>query len=1014
MAPHPAVFALIGALLSAVGGAPASAQSDDGDGASSSTTTFEVVRGDTLTALLTEAGGDAVDIDSAIDALRRVYDPGRLRVGQTVTAVFRARADGRRELAAVGVALDDGDHAVARRDAGGGFRAARADEPPGGATPDASRPAGELAIREIEARRGDTLTRLVARAGATRRDADLAIRALTELVDPTSLQIGQTLQVAFSGRGADATLTAASLKIGDDRYVVAERRPSGDFTSYRRDAPFAAPPAASTTGALDIASAVGALVAAGARVEGAIVARGDTIVDLMVETGATAAEAHEAARALARHFDPRRLQIGHRLHVARAPGPGGSDSVLAMAILDAGDAGAFLVRRLPGDGGFAGERISDLSRIVLDAAEGAEERGEPAAAETPGFAGGGFPLRVELLPVEAGDTLMSLLRRAGAERAQADLAIRALRPHYDLRRMQIGQRVRVAFENRDGDGAVLVAVGIEIGEDLHVHADLRGDAFSGGRTAAPVDPTFQAGPASPPPSAVIDAPERPASGEDVRTDGPAPPASESEGRLSARAEQIWFTVRKDDTIAGLLRQLTANGREIGRIVNALAGTVDPANLEPGAEVVVVTDEDDEGVHVIALSLDRTEGGAVAVVRQGDGGYASRRASRHVDLSDFAAVPTEPDPGSEDDGVAIVSPIGIPAGGTLMRGLLDLGVDPVQADEAVDALRAVFDPRDIRAGQTVEVSTGEDGLLGFAFVPQAGERIEVARAGAGFASRAIELPVEKRLAVAAGRIETSLYQAAVDGGVPYSVLEETIRAYSFDIDFQREIHPGDSFELLYEEFVGEDGVAVRHDPPLHAVMRVSGSTLPIYRFTPESGFTDYFNDRGESVRKALLRTPIDGARITSLYGMRTLGGFTRMHRGVDFGAPVGTPVLAAGDGVIERLGWYGGYGNYVRIRHNGAYKTAYAHLSGYAKGLDRGSRVRQGQAIGYVGNTGNSTGPHLHYEVLIDGEQIDPLEVDLPSGEILEGAELAAFHAARDEIDALFARVRRERLVAHGG
>ncbi len=1034
MAPHPAVFALIGALSSvaAAGFAPASARSDGGAtrdapvggawtaGASLSKATFQVARGDTLIALLVEAGGDADDVDGAIDALERIYDPTRLQAGQTVTAVFRTLDDGRRELAAVGVALGDADYAVASRVAEGGFVADRVDEPPGGALlgpavpPDAPHPESGLAVRELEARRGDTLMRLAVRAGATRREADLAIRALTKLVDPTSLQIGQKLQVAFSGRGADTSLAAMSLTVADGRYVIAERRTSGGFASYRHDAPFTAPsPAIAPAGVLDIASAVDALAANGARTERMTIAQGDTIMDLVVETGATVTEAHEAARALARHFDPRRLQIGHKLHIVRTAGPAGSGfNVLGMVILDAGDDGVVLVSRLPGDGGFAGSSVSDLSQIALAAPEerAASEdvagKAEPAVAGASRFVDFSRPLRIERLSVESGDTLMSLLLRAGAGRGQADLAIRALRPHYDLRRMQIGQEVRLAFEDRDTGGAALITVSIEIGDNLYVQADLRGDAFTGGRTTVPINPAFNTG---------LAAPSRPAVEEDGRTDDGAAPAGEAESRLelSARAEQIWFTARKDDTIAGLLRQITSNGREIGRIVNTLADTVDPANLEPGLELVVVTDEDGEGVHVIALSLDRPEGGVVAVVRRRDGGYAPRPASGHVDLSDFAVALAETEPGPGDAGGDILTSIEIAAGGTLMRGLLDLGVDPMQAGEAVGALRAVFDPRDIRAGQIVEVATGEGGLLGLALNPRAGERIEVARDGEGFVSRLIELPVELRLVVAAGRIETSLYQAALDGGVPPNVLAEMIRAYSFDIDFQREIRPGDGFELLYEEFVGEDGGAVRHGPPLHATMRLSGSTLPIYRFTPESGFIDYFNDRGESVRKALLRTPIDGARITSVYGMRTLGGYTRMHRGLDFGAPPGTPIVAAGDGTIERLGWNGGYGNYIRIRHNGAYKTAYAHMSGYARGLGKGSRVRQGQVVGYVGNTGNSTGPHLHYEVLVNGEQINPLDVNLPSGEILEGAELQAFYAVRDELDALFARTRGERRVASG-
>ena len=180
-------------------------------------------------------------------------------------------------------------------------------------------------------------------------------------------------------------------------------------------------------------------------------------------------------------------------------------------------------------------------------------------------------------------------------------------------------------------------------------------------------------------------------------------------------------------------------------------------------------------------------------------------------------------------------------------------------------------------------------------------------------------------------------------------------------------------------------------------------MPVYRFIPDSGFADYFNDKGESVRKALLRTPVDGARITSGFGRRTLFGYTRMHKGVDFGVPSGTPIMAAGDGVIETIGSNGAFGNYIRIRHNSTYKTAYAHMRRFASGLSRGSRVRQGETIGFVGSTGRSTGPHLHYEVLVNNEQINPLDIRLPAGEILTGDELESVYVVRDQLDTLFNR-----------
>ena len=195
--------------------------------------------------------------------------------------------------------------------------------------------------------------------------------------------------------------------------------------------------------------------------------------------------------------------------------------------------------------------------------------------------------------------------------------------------------------------------------------------------------------------------------------------------------------------------------------------------------------------------------------------------------------------------------------------------------------------------------------------------------------------------------------------------------------------------------------------LFAALTLSGQRRELTRFTPSSGKTDYFDQKGRSVRKTLMRTPIDGARLSSGFGMRRhpILGYSRMHRGVDFAAPKGTPIYAAGDGVVERAGRNGGYGKYIRLRHNGSYKTAYAHLSGYAKGVKRGRRVRQGQIIGYVGSTGQSTGPHLHYEVMVNGKQVNPRKIKLPSGEKLKGADLEAFLAIRGETQRLAAAVK---------
>jgi len=360
------------------------------------------------------------------------------------------------------------------------------------------------------------------------------------------------------------------------------------------------------------------------------------------------------------------------------------------------------------------------------------------------------------------------------------------------------------------------------------------------------------------------------------------------------------------------------------------------------------------------------------------------------------------------------------GDTLIELLVDAGASQEDAYAAVTALEPAFSPRELKPGQAIELTFASAQLpartqdvtvqlVGLQIQPDAERDVAVNRSFDGlFTVMEIEHPLQQTTVRGSGTIDTSLYEAALDAGVSLTALTEMIRAFSFDVDFQREIQPGDSFEIVYDHYLDENGEVVKTGDVVYASMTLSGETLELYRFTPTSGIWDFFNPNGESVRKALMRTPIDGARLTSGFGMRTHPtlGYTKMHRGVDFGAPTGTPIYAAGDGVIEKIGPFSSYGNYIRIRHNSEYSTAYAHMNGFAKGLSEGDRVRQGDIIGYVGATGRATGPHLHYEVLIAGEQVNPLDIKLPAGEKLAGADLDTFFAARDELIALRDTLRR--------
>ena len=278
----------------------------------------------------------------------------------------------------------------------------------------------------------------------------------------------------------------------------------------------------------------------------------------------------------------------------------------------------------------------------------------------------------------------------------------------------------------------------------------------------------------------------------------------------------------------------------------------------------------------------------------------------------------------------------------------------------------------------------------------------------FFSEAIEKPLSLNVVGAKGTIQDSLFQSMSAAAVPDRLIMELIRVYSWDVDFQRDIQRDDQFEIMYETLVDPDGNLIRTGNVLMAALTLSGTDLRLIRHEFADGTVDYFNEKGESVRKALLRTPIDGARLSSGYGKRRhpVLGYTRMHRGVDFSAPSGTPVMAAGDGVVEFAGPNGGYGRYLRIRHNASFKSAYAHLKGFSKNVRVGSRVKQGQIVAYVGSTGMSTGPHLHYEIHQGDKQINPLSLKLPTGRQLSGDALRTFQTQRAQLEERFATLVR--------
>ena len=433
-----------------------------------------------------------------------------------------------------------------------------------------------------------------------------------------------------------------------------------------------------------------------------------------------------------------------------------------------------------------------------------------------------------------------------------------------------------------------------------------------------------------------------------------------------------------------------------------------------------------------------------------------RASEPVNQTSDNSDNANPSPGVENRTVTL------DAGDTLAGMLEDVGISVQDANAVVAAMGKDFDPRQLRAGQSFDLtysvatidatgapaqaqprttvvmvnrkpvvvpidseedassSTDEDSLpisrlLSLHFSPSIEQEITVTRTTEGGYTSQVE---KKELTVhrhrAGATIDSSLYLTAMQAGIPADVVVDMIRMFSYKVDFQRDLHPGDSFEVFYDYYYTPEGQPARYGAISYAMMTLDGKQIPMYRFQADPNEpTEYFDSKGESARGLLMKTPVDGARISSGFGSRfhPILGYSRMHRGVDFAVPTGTPVMSAGSGTISFMGRTRGYGNLVKISHGSGYSTNYAHLSRFAPGLRRGARVRQGQIFGYSGNTGMSTGPHLHYEIMVNNAQVNPLRLKIAQGRQLAGRQLTKFMASRVEIDNVVASMPLEAKVA---
>jgi len=358
------------------------------------------------------------------------------------------------------------------------------------------------------------------------------------------------------------------------------------------------------------------------------------------------------------------------------------------------------------------------------------------------------------------------------------------------------------------------------------------------------------------------------------------------------------------------------------------------------------------------------------------------------------------------------------GDTLLKILADVGTEEQDVFSIIGALKKVKSSQNLSIGSQItityrsiddEESSDQNAkrkvVISNVTIPQSvEENIVITRKNDGsYDARELKVKLLRYNSRYFGVIKNGLYIDGVEAGISPNAMMNMITLYGYDIDFQRDIHSGDKFEMLVESFYDENGKKVRDGNVLFSSLTLQNRKIEIYMHKISDGDkvrVEYFDVKGNSIKKSLLRTPINGARVSSGFGMRRhpILGYSKMHKGVDFAAPIGTPILAAGSGTIVYMSPKGGYGNYVQIKHNSDYSTAYGHASRFSKRFRVGSKVKQGDVVAYVGNTGRSTGPHLHFELIYRGSQVNPSKVKATSGIKLVGKELVRFEASKNEID----------------
>lgn len=863
----------------------------------------------------------------------------------------------------------------------------------------------------VTVQRGDTLEGIIRGANVQRSTAQEAIRILSKLFDPRKLMPGQEIVLRFTNN-SDHNLLSVRVPISSSYGFEAVATADGKFIGKTYNPSLQDKEQISAGPLLWVKENI---TSKSLRVQ-----KGQTLMNVAISLGTNRTEADSAIKALSRLFNVRRLQINQEVTAHFNE----SNRLLGFGISINGD--LEVAAYLSESGLFQSLRTTLADREKFKA-QAEEHRNTTAETITPDIhiqpRIAANDLETVTGVIQKGDTVLEIAMRLGARGGEALAASKALGTEINLRQITIGQKVTAFLGAREGDSRRrLLSLSIAKDKEIEVAAMLnKNNRFDAIKTSSD---NIQ--------KLVVRAVQLPAPEQKI------PPASENKLVKLDSAPEIQKTelalvgfnhtvatliINRGDTLMDAAINLGARTKEAHDASKALAEIFNLRRLRVGQVITATFGSLNEGgdSRLLGLSIAVDANLEAAAFLSESGSYRSHRLSKSQSDKLIAAlgtpqheaedpiIPLPPDPPPKFDWVTTIDhKVIVKPGDTLMEALVAAGATNNDAYEGIKALTKIFDPRKLKAGQSLKITFAKDEesgwdsrLLAISVLMDVDLAFAAVRSQNGsFSTHEIWTPLDIKTTRIAGPIENSLFLAAERGGVPSNTIMELIRIYSWDVDFQRDIQKGDEFEVFFEMLHDETGAAVKEGNILYAALNLSGTNFELYRHETSDGIIDFYNSEGHSVRKALLRTPVNGARLSSNFGMRKhpILGYSKMHKGLDFAAPTGTPIQAAGDGVIEAVGVNGGYGKYIRIRHNSQHKTAYAHLSRYAAGIRVGARVRQGQTIGYIGSTGRSTGPHLHYEIIVNDVQVNPMTLKLPDGKRLQGPELAIFQGAKKIID----------------